>query len=99
MAQINFLHKKVTLSSGDKTIYGQGSVTFDTNVISAGGAIQQWDVDFKDGQNNINYVGASVYNVQHSGTTVTFQVSLTLSPDKGHPIEGTVTALIIAYCE
>jgi len=110
MATIQFLNFTETFAgiSPDNTgtLSTTKSVTFQTNVISATAAIQSFRASYGIGNNfySISVVGASITNLQWSGTTVTFNVSVQIfdgggSPHYAKPEDSEVIVTVIANCE
>ena len=83
------------------TVIASGYTKFDSNVMYAGAAIEEWSMSFpNDTKQKLLTIGASISNTRFSDNTVTLNATLTLTDGGLEKIcDPQMTALIFAYCE
>ncbi len=96
----DFRRRSITIPVGTGRRTVQGTVTFGSDVVSAGVALNGFKLDYADSDKNVNIVEADVDFVSKRGRTVTFQVECNLA-DKNFddPYSGYVTAIVMAEVE
>ncbi|GGM35818.1 hypothetical protein GCM10012275_03830 [Longimycelium tulufanense] len=94
---VEFRTSSITIPNGTGRRSIQGTVTFGTNVIRAGVALNGFKLDYANSDHHINVLEADTDIVSISGRTVTFRVEAQYA-DKNFddPYSGYVTALVIA---
>jgi hypothetical protein len=76
-----------------------GTAVFGSTVLSAGTAIQAFELGFTDGDHHIYQEKVSIKNVQNSSSTVTFDVEIALRDNSGNyddPFKGQVVVQVSA---
>jgi hypothetical protein len=103
--QMNFQPVTITEFSGpdgNGTITATHTVSFSSNIIGAGAALQDWKISYGSDDHHLKTCGAGISNVSWNGTSVTFTVSLTLIDGSNNKISSSnakAVVLVIASTE
>lgn len=105
MSQVKFSQVAIQFedsASADGILNGTGAVSFETNVTSAGAALQSWKLSYGKDDNKVRIAAAEISDVSCQGTTVSFKAKLQLIDDDNNylsPVDCSMDALVIANVE
>ncbi|MEL6276269.1 MAG: hypothetical protein AAFU03_14300 [Bacteroidota bacterium] len=98
--QIRTAEVQLSKSSTVGSLTGQGSVEFDTEIISVVSLVQNWEIGYPKDDHNIQRVGVNIRESNVTSNGVSFTVDLTFK-DKDHDFEltGTAKVVVIGYVQ